>query len=261
MHSTSDCLAAVWLLYHVVIKNKSAARELVEGGLNSRRTFIPWESCIPRKYENLNSRVKRAQDIAKKHNESVVMALDLIDYDPKLEKAFQLVFEGILICDTITCAKDVVYDSHVKLRTVTVRGDDLKPTGTMSGGAVDRSKSPLLVDLEPYMGYKKELIEKKLLWKNLRVKDLIRFEPLHRLYNEKKDCLERANGRLQTIRENLKNSPMQKLLDEIAIIEQELPECDNILKNSALQMKDLNEKIKQYEERKKNEKAFQVNIV
>ncbi|KAK6034685.1 hypothetical protein COOONC_27813 [Cooperia oncophora] len=153
--------------------------------------------------------------------ENMMLALDLIEYDPLYTKVFELVFGGILICDSIHCAKEVVYDSQVKLRAVTARGDDLKPTGTMSGGAPDR-RGPILLDLIDYTTFKSEIA-----WKEAEVaklgKEVAKYDKVRGRYSELKDKLERASARLEALRESFKDGPLQQLSDEIKMLEKVLP--------------------------------------
>ncbi|KAK5973088.1 RecF/RecN/SMC protein, partial [Trichostrongylus colubriformis] len=186
--------------------------------------------------------------------ENMMLALDLIEFDPLYTKVFELVFGGILICDTIHCAKEVVYDSQVKLRAVTARGDDLKPTGTMSGGAPDR-RGPILLDLIDYTTFKTEIS-----WKEAEItklgKEVTKYDKIRGRYSELKDKLERASARLEALRESFKDGPLQQLSDEIKVLEKDLPECDTLLREMTKQAKELNDRINAYEERKRNEQAF-----
>ncbi|KJH44532.1 RecF/RecN/SMC protein [Dictyocaulus viviparus] len=242
-------------LYNVVVKDKHTARLIVETGLPHRRTFVPWTEVVPRHYHDINQRFRRAQELAKRFKgESMMLALDLIEYDPVYTKVFELVFGGILICDTIHCAKEVVYDSQVKLRAVTARGDDLKPTGTMSGGAPDK-RGPILLDLIDYTTFKSEIK-----WKQLEVekleKETAKHDKVRTRYCELKDKLGRASARLEALRDSFKDGPLQQLSEEIKMLEKDLPECDALLREMTQQAKDLNDRINAYEERKRNEQAF-----
>ncbi|KAJ1360941.1 Structural maintenance of chromosomes protein 2 [Parelaphostrongylus tenuis] len=248
-------IAAGSFLYNVVVKDKHTARLIVETGLPHRRTFVPWTEVIPRHYHDIGQRFRRAQELAKKYKgESMMLALDLIEYDPVYTKVFELVFGGILICDTIHCAKEVVYDSQVKLRAVTARGDDLKPTGTMSGGAPDK-RGPILLDLIDYTKYKSDIA-----WKQSEIErlgtEVAKLDKTRTHYVELKDKLERASTRLDTLRESFKDGPLQQLSEEIKTLEKELPECDALLREMTKQAKELNDHINAYEERKRNEQAF-----
>ncbi|EYC45534.1 hypothetical protein Y032_0424g1216 [Ancylostoma ceylanicum] len=248
-------IAAGSFLYHVVVKDKHTARLIVETGLPHRRTFVPWTEVVPRHYDDIGKRFRRAQDLARKFKgENMMLALDLIEYDPIYQKVFELVFGGILICDTIHCAKEVVYDSQVKLRAVTARGDDLKPTGTMSGGAPDR-RGPILMDLIDYTTFKSEIA-----WKQAEVeklgKEVAKYDKVRGRYSELKDKLERASARLEALKESFKDGPLQQLSEEIKVLEKDLPECDALLREMTKQAKELNDRINAYEERKRNEQAF-----
>ncbi|VDM55812.1 unnamed protein product [Angiostrongylus costaricensis] len=129
-------------LYNVVVKDKHTARLIVETGLPHRRTFVPWTEVVPRHYHDMGQRFRRAQE---------------------------LVHFLILICDTIHCAKEVVYDSQVKLRAVTARGDDLKPTGTMSGGNLKRKQ----ID-----------IDKRKLLDTIALLDIKKTQEIHKAYTQ-----------------------------------------------------------------------------
>ncbi|VDM65450.1 unnamed protein product [Strongylus vulgaris] len=123
----------------------------------------------------------------------------------------------ILVCDTIHCAKEVVYDSQVKLRAVTARGDDLKPTGTMSGGAPDR-RGPILMDLIDYTTFKSEIAWKQAEMEKLG-KEVSKYDKVRGRYSELKDKLERASARLEALKESFKDGPLQQLSEEIKVLE------------------------------------------
>ncbi|WKX94398.1 hypothetical protein Q1695_011560 [Nippostrongylus brasiliensis] len=249
------CALSAHLLYHVVVKDKHTARLIVETGLPHRRTFVPWTEVVPRHYHDIAQRFRRAQELAKKfQGETMMLALDLIEFDPVYTKVFELVFGGILICDSIHCAKEVVYDSQVKLRAVTARGDDLKPTGTMSGGAPDR-RGPILMDLIDYTKFKSEIAFKEREVQKLG-QEVAKYDKVRGRYSELKDKLERASARLEALKESFKDGPLQQLCEEIKVLEKDLPECDALLREMTKQAKELNDRINAYEERKRNEQAF-----
>ncbi|KAJ9105029.1 hypothetical protein QFC19_003660 [Naganishia cerealis] len=66
------------------------------------------------------------------------LAIDVIKYDPTLERAFQHACGSALVCDTMDIAKDRAYNKGVQVKTVTLQGSILHKSGLITGGQVPR---------------------------------------------------------------------------------------------------------------------------
>ncbi|KAJ9093054.1 hypothetical protein QFC21_006547 [Naganishia friedmannii] len=66
------------------------------------------------------------------------LAIDVIKYDPTLERAFQHACGSALVCDTMEIAKDRAYNRGVQVKTVTLQGTVLHKSGLITGGQVPR---------------------------------------------------------------------------------------------------------------------------
>ncbi|CAI4222231.1 unnamed protein product [Auanema sp. JU1783] len=246
-------------LFYVVVARQKVAAMLVDKGLvHSRRTFIPLDSLnVSSDKREFQAKFKKAQEIARRQDQDIQLAIDLIEYDPIYQQAMEYMLNGILVLEDPKLASDITYNADIKLRTVTTRGDDNRPNGTCSGGALEK-KTPLLMHLLPYQTYRKELKAKKTEVEAIS-KKLLDMDSERKTYFSLKDTLDKSVGRLESLKESLKNTPLQLLKDEVEAIEKELPECQETIRSNQDRIKELNQKIKDYESRKKNEKAFQEN--
>ncbi len=105
---------------------------LKRGNLQRRTTFLPLDTMqanvIP------EGEIRRVQKTHGKDN--VFRAIDLIDFDPELRTALEFVFGGIVVCSNLEVAKKIAYEDRLKSCSlcVTFGGDQVKPSGEMSGG-------------------------------------------------------------------------------------------------------------------------------
>jgi structural maintenance of chromosome 1 len=87
----------------VIVEHEKTAIDCIEYMKNQRAgsaTFIPLDTiqvkAVPERFRNI---VKGAR-----------LAIDCIDYDPNVERAFQHVCGNAMICDTMAIAKEVCYE-------------------------------------------------------------------------------------------------------------------------------------------------------
>lgn len=101
--------------------------------------------------------MQTAQRVAGADN--VWPALSLIRYSQPLTPAMEFIFGSTLICRDIVTAKKVCYHPDVRARCVTLDGDICDPSGTLSGGAQERTQ-PILPMLQELKALLRQLDEK-----------------------------------------------------------------------------------------------------
>lgn len=127
-------LAAGGKLYQVVIDNEQTGRLLIDKGqLRSRCTFIPLS--VVNAYTLPADKVARAKKIAASLKGTAFVATELITCDPSVQKAMNFVFGTSIICSSAEIAKTIAFDPSVRLRTVSLDGDQYDPSGTLTGGS------------------------------------------------------------------------------------------------------------------------------
>uniref|UniRef100_A0A5S6QVE9 Structural maintenance of chromosomes protein n=1 Tax=Trichuris muris TaxID=70415 RepID=A0A5S6QVE9_TRIMR len=140
-------------LYWVVVDCEETVQLLItKGKLLQRHSFIPLNVIRSRRIND--GTIHRAQRLVGKDN--CDLAVNFLDFDPKVQKAIEFVFGDQLICPTSDIAKKVAFHPDVMQVTVTFDGDQFNPVGTLCGGS------------KPSRGYLMELrAENQSLYDNL----------------------------------------------------------------------------------------------
>jgi len=125
-HASALSIAAGGKIHFVVVETDKIAadaiRYLQEHKLG-RVTFLPLNKLKPRPLPSPF------------HGPDVLgFALDLLDYDPRFDAAFRVVFGSTVVIDTLEHARKRIGSS----RMVTLDGSLLEPSGTMTGGSVKK---------------------------------------------------------------------------------------------------------------------------
>ncbi|KHJ41826.1 hypothetical protein D918_08041 [Trichuris suis] len=189
-------------LYWVVVACEETVQLLItKGGLVQRHWFIPLNAIRSRRMND--SIVRRAQNLVGRDN--CDLAVNFLDFDPKVQKAIEFVFGDQLVCPTSDIAKKVAFHPDIMQVTVTHDGDQFNPVGTLCGGS------------KPSRGYLMELRAKnQSLYDELSAaRESVRHlrsrldemqmtrERYHRLY----DQLKRAQTEKEHLEEAVGNSP------------------------------------------------------
>lgn len=118
-------------MYNVVTQDDNVAKKLLKNKCVANRvTFMPLNKVVPHLLGG--SVIKNAQAFAGANN--VWSAIDLIEFSPDLKPAMESVFGSTLVCRDLKIAKVLAYRDGVRARCVTMEGDIVEPSGTMSGG-------------------------------------------------------------------------------------------------------------------------------
>ncbi|CAG8505933.1 15264_t:CDS:10 [Funneliformis mosseae] len=87
-------------------------------------TFIPLDSIV----------VKPINDKYRSFMKGARLAIDVITYNDKLEKAFQYACGNTLVCDTLEIAKYICYEKNQQVKAVTLDGTIIHKSGLVTGG-------------------------------------------------------------------------------------------------------------------------------
>ncbi|BGP16097.1 hypothetical protein JCM10213_007524 [Rhodosporidiobolus nylandii] len=87
-------------------------------------TFIPIETI----------QVKPISDKYRSFAKGARLAIDVIAFDPAVEKAFQHACGNALVCDSMQIARHICYDRGQEIKAVTLDGTVIHRAGTITGG-------------------------------------------------------------------------------------------------------------------------------
>ena len=125
----------------VIVENEKTAMECIQYMRDQRRgqgTFIPLDTI---QFTAITSNIKGQQRGCR-------MALDTIDYDRALERAFSYICGNAVVCDNFGIAKEVVWEKRNDVKAVTLDGSVIHKGGNMTGGQNDKQHSRRFDDYE-----------------------------------------------------------------------------------------------------------------
>lgn len=153
-------------------------------------------------------------------------------------------------------AKRLTFDRNVSCRTITLSGEDFRPTGVLTGGSRTQ-KASLLTDVAAISTVYEhfDAVERQIRDIDQEIREL---QPIRNKYEKLRNNLFTSTKRLDSVVDNLKHSPVHVLTSEIQTIEAEISECEAMVIDTRPELDQLTLKIRNLEEQKKNEKFFHV---
>ena len=125
----------------VIVDNEKTAIECIQYLREQRRgqaTFIPLDTI---QFTALNSNLKG-------QHRGCRMALDTINYERPLERAFSYVCGNTVICDDLAVAKTICWEKRNDVKAVTLDGSIIHKGGNMTGGQSGKQDSRRWEDTE-----------------------------------------------------------------------------------------------------------------
>ena len=125
----------------VIVENEKTAIECIQYLKEQRRgqaTFLPLDTI---QFTALNSNIKG-------QHRGCRMALDTINYERNLERAFSYVCGSAVICDDLGIAKTICWEKRNDVKAVTLDGSIIHKGGNMTGGQGGKSESRRWEDSE-----------------------------------------------------------------------------------------------------------------
>ncbi|KAF6240428.1 hypothetical protein HO173_001096 [Letharia columbiana] len=125
----------------VIVENEKTAIECIQYLREQRRgqaTFIPLDTI---QFAALNSNLKGQYRGCR-------TALDTIDYERSLERAFSYVCGNAVICDDLVIAKTICWEKRNDVKAVTLDGSIIHKGGNMTGGQSGKQDSRRWEDTE-----------------------------------------------------------------------------------------------------------------
>ena len=211
----------------LVVEDANVAQECIEylkKNTVGRATFLPLKKLRPWDKSRKSRKIRDDPGI-------IDFAINLIDYDPDYELAFQYVFKDTLVAENLDVAKKYAGDARV----VTLDGEIVYKSGAMKGGHYESSSS--------FGSFKSN--------KSSEIEDL----------KEEKEILE---GEIEEIREEIAECSrrLDDLRDEEETEEDELTDLEKKEEEIEEELDELKSERKEYYEEKvkKKEKVNQLKI-
>ena len=236
-------------LKNVVVKDQETAKALLEkGGLQRSFTFLPLDRIQGKPVSD--SKLRTAQQLVGKNN--VKSAISLIDFEPHLTTAIEYAFGDVFVCTDMEVAKKVAFDPRIRVRCVTLSGEDFSPAGTLSGGCRDRGND-LLVKMAELTQLKEQLRVKNDSLRSME-EQLKSSDQLQKQYSEMKRQLDLKTQELDFLRQAIENTnsyilqrEIEEIEDELKALESKRTEYPQIKKALDAKIKDLDYKMKNSE--------------
>jgi len=203
-------------LFNVVVENELVGGKLLSHGkLKKRVTIIPLNKI--QAFRAAAEKIVTAQKLAPG---KVNLALNLVGYQEDVAKAMEYVFGGTLICNDAETAKRVTFDPNIRLKSVTLEGDEYNPQGTLSGGAKPTS-SGVIVKMQQLRDVKTRLAKAK----DALSKAAAELHALQQVSKKRLDVQQArdlAQHELNLVEERIKKSANGQLLQQLADIAQQI---------------------------------------
>ncbi|KAM6289424.1 structural maintenance of chromosomes protein 2 [Aegotheles albertisi] len=237
-------------LYNIIVDTEVTGKMLLEKGeLKRRHTIIPLNKISARCVGQ--DTVKLAQTLAGHDNSD--LALNLVEYEPELEKAMEYVFGTTLVCNNMDNAKKVTFDKRIMTRSVTVDGDVFDPQGTLHGGACSQA-APVLSKLQEMKDIEVELKSKESELETVE-NELASLKNVAEKYRQLKQQWEMKSEEAELLQTKLHQSAYHKQEEELLALKKTIVECEEMLKKSKESQKKAEDRYKVLENKMENAEA------
>lgn len=197
-------------LTSLVVEDEISAKKILErGDLQTRINIIPISKI--RGHTIHPNKIRLAQNLVGAEN--CIPAIDLIQYDQSLKNVMEYVFGSTFICPSIAIAKKVTFHPQIMQRTITLDGDSLDPSGSLSGGAVSKDK-PFLLEVSEFKERLEQLTAKRNELQQIQ-REIVEIKPTATAYNALKQQLDAAEYELKSIKMLLAQTSYQQHQQEI----------------------------------------------
>ncbi|XP_017838367.1 structural maintenance of chromosomes protein 2 [Drosophila busckii] len=253
-YSMALMMAASGGLYSFVTDDDVTSKKIIQKGQLQRRvTIIPINKISSRQVD------PRSIEYAKSTygHDNVESAMSLIEYDRYLEPVMQYVFGSTLVCKDLQVAKGLSTDRNLNGRYVTLEGDVVESSGTLSGGAAPKGAN-VLEELYTINVLELRIKEKMAELKQVDL-EIAAIEKVAHNYNKLKEALDlrqyehsMCKGRLAHTAFQQQQQEIEELREKVHTLEQQNTEAREKQKKSQAKVKEVEEKLtdaKGYRER------------
>ena len=194
-------------LYQVVVDDEQTAKSLLQkGGLRRRVTIIPLNK-ISRGGLIDDKKAATASKIAKgATGGTATRAIEFVGFQADVQAAMEYAFGDKFVCDSLATARATANHKDVQRKCVTMDGDVVDPSGTMTGGS-SGSLGTSLAKLTQLSEAQKELgaTEERLQW---LAKELASMEKIAAKFAELTEALELKTQEVTLLKERLSRTAL-----------------------------------------------------
>uniref|UniRef100_A0AC34GRX0 SMC hinge domain-containing protein n=1 Tax=Panagrolaimus sp. ES5 TaxID=591445 RepID=A0AC34GRX0_9BILA len=242
-------IAAGGALNSIVTRTGRIAQDLLHHKcLHQRSTFAPLDSVSGHWVSD--DVVRRARQRCKGEVFSVA---DIIEYDPKYEKAMKFAFGGRLICKDRDDAAIIAHE--LKVRAITLIGEDVSPHGTASGGGGSAKESKLMTDIENFNNKDADKKQAGEDFENLK-REQRQLQEKSQRFRQFTEELAQSEARIRTIENQLKQSVTHMLEEDLAKLRVEREEKIQLINEYAAKIPEMEKQLRHLEESAKNQAAY-----
>ena len=126
-------------LFNYVTDNEITSKLLIQRKCFDQMTSIIPNSAVKPRTVPFN-KVEKAKQMS---NNQCFLAIELVEYDPVLQKTMEFVFGNTLVCTNKVVATQLAFDKNIYVKCITLMGEVFEPAGMMSGGGTGSNESLL----------------------------------------------------------------------------------------------------------------------
>ncbi|RHZ63251.1 hypothetical protein Glove_330g45 [Diversispora epigaea] len=222
----------------IIVEQQKTAIECIQYMREQRlghATFIPLDTII----------VKPINDKYRSFMKGARLAIDVVTYNNKLERAFQYSCGNALVCDTLEIAKHICYDKNQQVKAVTLDGTIIHKSGLITGGHSDDILSGAKRVTEKKRADNLEGLKRQRDEIFLKLSNLNKSKRRGNFEEQKKSEISGLESRLELSQQDLFEST-QKLTainDELKVIANEVIKLQPLLNQAQTELTHLNEQI------------------
>eukprot|EP00037_Helgoeca_nana_P026180 m.294095 g.294095 ORF g.294095 m.294095 type:complete len:1217 (+) comp27155_c0_seq1:147-3797(+) len=229
-------------LYQVVVDSADTGKLLLsKGRLKRRVTIIPIDKVKARSVRpDAISAAKREVGA-----ENAQVALSYVGYDAEVETAMKYVFGANFICPDMSTAKRVTFHKNIQTKSVTLDGDVMDPSGTLSGGSRPNT-APLLAQLHELKGAREECAMLRAQLKEIE-QQLATMQKSAQAYHNLKSQWDIKHHDHELAKGRIEQSSCSQVVEEVTNMEAELEKSEAFLANVKDNEKALKKKLSNIE--------------
>ena len=232
-------------LYNVIVDNEKTGQALLKQKLQRHVTMVPLTRITHHTLPP--QKVIQAQHMDP--SGSLCLALTLVGYAENVQEAIEFVFGSTLVCESLEVAQKVAFSPNVRVRTATVGGEVVEPSGVLEGGSRKHEIDALasLASLKR-LRTERDTIEDEMKHLRTQFNDL---SEKHRLFSAAQSRLELELHNLEVLESSGGVEETSRLSEEVngkrkemTELNRSLSEAEETLKRGAIRLSELEAKEK-----------------
>ncbi|KAE9555946.1 hypothetical protein FO519_000802 [Halicephalobus sp. NKZ332] len=235
---------------HVVVDTAECGKKILDKKFTcQRRTFLPLDE-ITRFPWCSDSQFDQARKICK---QEVYHPKDLLEFDKKHDVVFSHFIRNAVICSNRDDAALVT--EKLKIKTVTLIGEEFRPGGVTSGGIV-KGRETIMEDIATYNQAAEERRNAQRRLDELKNKQM-KFEEKAVKYRQLKESEENSLSSLKQIDEQLKMDLLNTWKEDLENYKKRKTELGVMIQENEMKLPEIQKKKDEFEKQKNDEKHWE----